>query len=324
MKITRKQIQRFGILVGSLLLLFQFYQAALAFKDNTAEIHLPGLVLLALIFLSYSIFQQIIAWVLIMTSMGIQLPIGRALQNYMLSFLPRYIPGSVWGYISRAEWLLEDYKISYMTTNLGSVLEVGGLLTANILMIGLYASLRIDGIIQIALLISLVLLPPAGCILLRKIGRIRIITRYVFKNQTAKQLENLNIWGWCGSILLITLNWFLYGAACMSIASSLGLRQGAFTLQDWLSYSTLFSVAWLAGFLVIFIPSGLGLREVVLSNLLVTNFNISTNQASALSVLMRLAIVLAEILWIVFGIMAKLRKKTDAILDQENNTPMIR
>ncbi len=55
-----------------------------------------------------------------------------------------------------------------------------------------------------------------------------------------------------------------------------------------------FSAAWLAGFFAIFIPSGLGVRELVLSSLLTSHFQLVEGVSRAIAVIMRLIMVLAE------------------------------
>ncbi len=105
--------------------------------------------------------QQIGAWVLLMRSLNIELPIHKARYIYSLSFLARYIPGSIWGYLSRSEWLLHDYQVSYTSSNYGSILEVALAVSTGFCVLG-FCILVNDALIPIwvgFLLFSLPLLP---------------------------------------------------------------------------------------------------------------------------------------------------------------------
>ena len=68
------------------------------------------------------------AWGAIMASQGVVLRPAAIVQGYLLSFLPRYIPGSVWGYLSRNEWLARYHGVGYGVATLTSFMEAGLLL----------------------------------------------------------------------------------------------------------------------------------------------------------------------------------------------------
>jgi glycosyltransferase 2 family protein len=310
LKLDRKYFMRFGVIIGASLMLLQLYRSINALEFDVTRLAYPSFLLLALVFLGYSIFNQMIAWKLLMNSIGLELPIKIVLQDYMLSFLPRYIPGTVWGYFSRAEWLFQEFQIAYQNTNTGSMLEVVVSLTTNLLMVMIFLLAKVDMIHQVILFICILMLPIVIGFLLRSLGRFCILNNVFSKGVNIELLKQLNITLWYKSVALITLSWFIYGAASMMIAYGLGISQNSFSLQGWLSYSTIFSLAWLAGFLVVFIPSGLGLREVVLANLLVSTFGFSINQASILSLLIRLTTTLAEIIWISVGMCMRSMNKS--------------
>jgi hypothetical protein len=69
----------------------------------------------------------------------------------------------------------------------------------------------------------------------------------------------------------------------------------------WYEATGAYALAWLAGFLVIFLPAGLGVRESVLAMLLAPWF--TPGEAIFIAVLARLWWVLAEAVWIVIGLL---------------------
>ena len=64
------------------------------------------------------------------------------LRGYSLSFLPRYLPGSIWGYLSRSEWLTQQFSIPFKYSNAISVVEIGATITANLLVAFIWLSIN--------------------------------------------------------------------------------------------------------------------------------------------------------------------------------------
>jgi hypothetical protein len=76
---------------------------------------------------------------------------------------------------------------------------------------------------------------------------------------------------------------------------AVALHAGAASLS-WLEAASIFALAWCAGFVVVFIPAGIGVRESVLAFLL-SNI-MPAGAALGLALLARLAWVVAEGFWI--------------------------
>ena len=109
---------------GALILILQ---AANGYRAQTARglpITSPQLLFGALVFTGLATGAQMLAWRTLMQGLGVSLGKREVLRGYMLSFLPRYIPGSVWGYLGRNEWFFQEYAVSYAASNLGSILEI--------------------------------------------------------------------------------------------------------------------------------------------------------------------------------------------------------
>jgi uncharacterized membrane protein YbhN (UPF0104 family) len=62
------------------------------------------------------------------------------------------------------------------------------------------------------------------------------------------------------------------------------------------------SLAIFLGFVFIFVPAGIGVREAVLSSALVNRFGIPPEQASLIAIAFRFWVILAEVEWIVVGL----------------------
>lgn len=128
----RKVLLWLGFTIGFSIFVFQIYISINSYIDKSFSLSL-GWILLAIITSMISLGLQILAWRLIMSGLGFQIPIWKAFKGYIPSFLPRYIPGTIWGYISRSEWLNHNFGIPYRSTNYGSILELSISVTANLL-----------------------------------------------------------------------------------------------------------------------------------------------------------------------------------------------
>jgi len=87
--------------------------------------------------------------------------------------------------------------------------------------------------------------------------------------------------------------WFLFGLPLRLIALAIYPQLGDLT---WLESSSIFALAWCAGFVVVFVPAGIGIRESALT-LLMTSI-MPVGAALSLALLSRVAWILAEGFWI--------------------------
>jgi len=95
-------------------------------------------------FLFFAIFAAVIAlilqiygWLLLINTIGYELKLKKVVFGYTFTFLPRYIPGTIWGYLTRSEWLLKLYKIPYKDSAFISLVEMIMIFVTNVI-IGSY------------------------------------------------------------------------------------------------------------------------------------------------------------------------------------------
>jgi len=189
------------------------------------------------------LFILALAWYGLLRTMGGRLPLLMALRFYGLTLLPRYAPGMVWGYAGRI-LLCEREGVPRRLSTSSAVAEVGlivgsGVIVATMkyLTVGWIALVGAPGV---GLLIGLLL---AWLMHLR-----RWVTRLV------------GVATWYGWTLAYIGFWLLYGASSWLIVLSVAPGIEFSHAPDVIVSAT---VAWLAGFLVIFAPTGLGVREGV-------------------------------------------------------------
>jgi len=244
-----------------------------------------------------AIAVQILCWTMIMRDLGASISLRQAMTGYVLNFLPRYIPGSVWGYFSRAEWLKKHYSIDYSVSHLGSIIEILSGLFSSLISVLLFVPQGISQRERIITGTGLFLLLVLLWIFLKKTSVIPSLRK--ISNPFFGFSIRLNVWLF--STLLLTLNWLIYGFIVYGTVKSVADRQVTFSTLEWVQYSGLFSFSWLIGFLSWFFPAGLGPRDWLLAQGLFFLKSIPYGMAYLIAVLTRFLGILSEIVWVAFN-----------------------
>ena len=206
----------------------------------------------------------------------------------MLSFLPRYVPGTIWGYLSRSEWLAQSAGVGYRQSGIASAMEVClQVLTAATVAVSLLAS-------------------PLWQIVAAGLGIVVSMAAWHWGPQLwsrldrgSRDLRPIRLpWRYLLAVLAVYAGfWYLHGLSTWLVARSIG---AAGTLTA-VSATPIFAASWLIGFLVVLVPSGLGVREWTLNYLLVANAGMPAEAATFVAVVVRLAIIVAELLLLLWA-----------------------
>lgn len=285
----RRSFRILGLILGLFLFLREILQGGnMLIERSVLFLNVPLLLLAALLNMP-AYFVQILSWTMIMRYLGVSLSLRQSIRGYPSTFLARYIPGSVWGYWSRSEWLKESYNVSYACSLLASILEVILLLLVAAFLVTLGISSHLSGLKRI------VTRSLAGILLIFMVVGIPRLTYRITRGFPQITRDNKY---WYKAIVLAGILFCLYGGTLLFVSratwptSSLDLM-GAI-------YVTSFS--WLLGFVLIFIPAGIGVRETVLSSLLISHFGLPVGPASLAAVTLRFVLVLTEAGWLVTGL----------------------
>lgn len=281
---------------GALLILVQLIYAVQAVRAEPIALRQPALLAqsLALFILGYLL--QLVAWVALMRSLGAPLGFVFAFQGYYLSFLPRYLPGSVWGYFGRGEWLWSQKQIPYRTTNVGSLFEALFFLISA----GIWVAIDWSGF------------SPGGLTLASGLVLCWSIIWWGGKRQVHRTsaVRRTSSWLWLlGAGVVYMSYWWAQGLALSTMLQSLGIAAANVTIFSLTSSAAL---AWSIGFLMIFVPSGLGIREISLAYLLVIHNGISAHDASLIAVISRAAMIVAEICLLALALLYNIRTSDHA------------
>ncbi len=293
----RAWLYRVGVAAGGALLLYQVVQAIATLVNDPVHFQQWWLVGAAglMIFLALSV--QIAAWALIMKSLGVRLPIRVWIRSYSVPLLARYVPGTVWGYWGRGEWLRRHLAVPHSISAAGSILEMASLLTAAASIVIAFGALTLDSAWRNAGLAGALALPIAVWGLTQLVRGQNPIRRLPFIAVTLESIGRPAVWQWVTWILMHGVLWLCYGLAIDLILHALLPGQG------WrpLSSTALFALAWLAGFAVVFVPTGMGVREIALAGLLASQLNAGAGVANIVAVTSRLTILMVELAFVAIG-----------------------
>ncbi len=282
-----------GLAAGGALFAYQLWESYRAVRANGAQLQQPVYLALAVGCIVVMYALQMLAWRLILANLGYALGLRATLQGFMISFMPRYVPGSVWGYLTRGEWLVRDHGIAHRVSWFGSVIEAGLLCITALGVAGVYqAGVRAGA--GIGLILGATMLGAAG---LAAALAMRIIGLRRAELRVAGPLWR-DALRWAGVSFVYVGMWLFYGASTWCVG------RGFFPAAQWLLLPFVYAsaMAWLAGFLFIIVPAGLGVRESTLTVLLATSAGVPAWQGGLIAVVSRFVLIVAELIWLAVGL----------------------
>ena len=204
---------------------------------------------------------------------------------YFLSQLGRYLPGKIWMVLGKVESLRrKGFDVWWITT--ASVLEMLLMGLGALLVVVSYLSFNPIGKIEFFSRFALLLL--IGCIVISVFSQSIIqfclkSGRLVFKS-FASRISGTIQKQKQGKLSTITLGycfcWIIQGVAFYFLIYSL-LPNTPFSYYFVFAYT----IAWLTGFVTVFSPAGIGVRESMLIVLL--SMKVSTTEAAVIAMLAR-------------------------------------
>ncbi len=297
----RAVLWRVGLVLGLGLFANQLRIAWLAVQqyDGLGELSLGQLIPAFVAALVLSAFQMV-AWRAIMRYLCVALTLRETTEGFMISFLPRYIPGTVWGYLSRSQWLLDDHGVGYPLSLTGSVLEAAAILVTAIACVGVTGGpLLGEPWRHVA---------PVGSIILMCLA-VFLAPRFV--EWAGRRFRRLAFpsapqpGAWVAALALTVPLWLSYAASVYWVARAVAPGSGI----DLRVSALAASASWAVGFLILFVPSGIGVREAVMSAVLVQAAGLPVAMGGLVAVISRLAMVLAELAWVLAGFALRATRK---------------
>ena len=231
------------------------------------------------------------SWRSVMAAVGLEASLREASGIFLVSQAGKYVPGAVWPVVAQAEFA-RGHGLSRSRSTAGSLVAMAvGVVTSGVVGAGALAVFSPGGLAEywwaavVAALLGVLLLPP---VLSRLIGvALRVLRRPTEPVRIGGKALAASA-GWSG------LNWLALGGQALVLLKAVGGDDATFGLA-----TGAFALAWLAGFLAVFLPAGAGVREAVLVALL--GGAVAQPQAVALAVMSRFALTLADAIGLVVG-----------------------
>lgn len=297
--LIRRRILQVGIWIGLALFVWQLFQSVEKLINSKIIFHsyLPFLLIL-FSGLAFN-FLQMVNWKLILEGLNIFIPLKDTLKHFPRTFLPRYIPGSIWGYLSRGEWLVANFDTDHKMNIYSSILEVLIPFSAALFFLSGYLTKIHFGVFLFSAFFAIF-----AIWYLFEFVRKRLPGYFSFSAQE----YHFPLPRWLLGNLIFSINWALMGLMTMGLIAVFGESADLLSLWsvDNLWRTTLvFCAAWLGGFLVLFVPAGMGVREVLFRLLLVQFMGISSETALIVAVSSRFVSLLSEGIWLLVGMFIK-------------------
>jgi hypothetical protein len=287
-----KILRKGGILVGLILLSRQIYFSISIFKNWQPSNDFIINFLISFFFIIIAIFFQMLSWKYMMSSLNINLRMYSILKGYTISFLPKYIPGGFWGYLERSNWLKQDENIGYRISYFSSLFEIFLVFYSSAIIVSIYLGFQ-NSLFYFFLPILII----GGFFFFRFVIKKIYIT---FINNK----ENFNFLNWRYLILcnfFSLLMWFSYGIA-LNYLINIFSNSPIFNISYFVFSTFSFCISWIIGFVIIIIPSGIGVRENAISFFISYHFPLALAQANFIAILFRLIIIFGEVFYILLGL----------------------
>ncbi|WP_208006758.1 lysylphosphatidylglycerol synthase domain-containing protein [Aeromicrobium phragmitis] len=258
------------------------------------ELHGPAVIASFIAGVLY-IWCTMMSWRAVLTDFGSPLPLKAAVRLFGLSQIGKYIPGGIWNFLAAAE-MGADHEIprrrsvGAMAVSVLVSLMTGLALGAVAFVLSPADALqRWEWLLIATPLLMLMLLPP---VMNRLIGVVLQVTR------RPRLQQPLTVPGLGRAIVWAVLAWLVAGAHVSFLAVNLGMSS---SLRTWALGTAAYALAWVAGFLVVISPAGVGVREAVLGASL-AGAGMSTGQVLALVLLSRFLLTLTDFAFAAAGL----------------------
>lgn len=303
-RIFRLIIRRIGLVFGLGIFIYLIYINVQTLFTLPEIINFHWAPILFSVFLSILVYLlQMLNLKFIYSFMHQKLSIIDVMTGFSLALIPKYVPGFIWGYMSRVDWFQINNGIPQKYSWGASLIEITVTVITGLMIVALKLLLEISNFQWIWL--GIIVIPLIQFCILQLLVKKRSSR---LKNIDV-EISTLSLLLWLIIVFNSLVQWILLGNALMLI-------QFAFSTTDTFKFSDLFlnvyifSRSWITGFLTVIIPNGLGIRELVLKDLLGLELGLKNDLAILISTLSRLILFFVEGLWFIWANISYKRIRT--------------
>jgi uncharacterized membrane protein YbhN (UPF0104 family) len=251
----------------------------------------PSILVLSFPLLLLTYFLVILTWKILLGLTGQKIGFGVSARLWLVSNISKYIPGTIWmpasrGYFGKREGV--SLTNMYTSCFLEIYLQIAATVLISIIFVSLFQTSQflIPLVILVIVLVSSFIFRKPGIRLsLRVFSRFRKAKRIGHSIECIEKIKDSDL---INPLLLYILKFIVYGLWLMVIAWSVaGIR------ADLFFFVFVWSLSWVISFVIIFVPSGLGVREGVMT-ILLTSAGYSIEAAVIISIITRLEFFLFD------------------------------
>lgn len=199
------------------------------------------------------------SWRAVLTDLGSRLPLRAAIELFFVSQLGKYVPGGVWHMVAASELGLDraiPRRRSVSAIAVATLVAIAtGLVAAAPLLVLAGRPIPERGWLWLALPVALVLLVPAV------LNRVLALAMRVLRREPLE--HPMTARGTAAAVGWALVGWVVVGVQVWLLGLGVGLSRSSLP-----AVIGAYAVAWIAGFVVVVAPAGLGPRELVLGVLL--------------------------------------------------------
>jgi glycosyltransferase 2 family protein len=228
-----------------------------------------------------------LVWRSVLAALGVTARRTDVFVWYQIGNLGKYVPGGIFQVLGRAELANRGgvpRSIAYnsVALSMGATYLCGAVVSAILLPLSLlrHGSIGNSWWVFIVIPIGLAALHP------RVLTRLFTFAEKAFGGSDARMIPT-----WNQSVVLVarhTPGWLINGLACYAVALTFHPGSGFFTMM----FAGI--VSWVAGFMVIFVPSGLGVREAMF--VAIAQTSMPGGSAATVAIVSRLVFVVGDLI----------------------------
>lgn len=275
----------------------------LNFRSSIAGLHMGPLLLAQLILILLMPLMGLTAWITL-RGLGSRLPLIKVSALFFLSQAPKYLPGGIWAFPGRMvayQSVGVERKQSVVSViRETSVVFLGAAMVGGLgLVQGLQLPSEVRLVIGLGVLASVVVISSLQVPWLwRRLSSWKLLQGEYLRRYFREEIRQ---WGFSwlpGALASSVAFWILLGFPFRLLALAIHPDLAALSSVE---AASIFTLAWCAGFVIVFVPAGLGIRESALS-LLLSGF-MPIGEALSLALIARLWWMLGEAVWILTGVL---------------------
>jgi uncharacterized membrane protein YbhN (UPF0104 family) len=239
-------------------------------------------------------------WYWLLRTFGQRPAFLTAVRAYYLGHLGKYLPGKAWALFMRGA-MVQGPDVRLGVAIILAFYEVLTTMTAGALVAAVLFAWQPPTAVALAwdpkllgmLLVAIIGVPLLPGVFNWLVGRLAAR----FETVEAFQLPRLRMVTLIEGLAATGCGWGLLGLSLWATHQAILAEPQELTVPLWARYTAMIGLAYVAGFLVVFLPSGVGVREVVLQALLTPELHHAGLASAEAAGLAALAVVLLRVAW---------------------------